>query len=206
MKQITKSLISYIAEECNQDIPDGPAMGDLKLIATDSDFPETLKAGSLERTEIELGSSADYTTQLLKMVILAAINSPRAVEYLTRIPTFSTSSQAALKDIIEEVQNPSASPRRTRAEPRQIQDHRDHDNSDASAQRKGHPSYPEPDPELLFEERLGRIMAENANLGSEKKKLQTEFGELKARLNRLQENNVSKFFSTICTRGANGLV
>lgn len=78
-------------------------MGDLKLIAMESEIAETLKASLLEKKYIELGSFTDYTMQLLKLVLLAAINSPRSVEYIARMPTFSTSTQAYLKIIIEEV-------------------------------------------------------------------------------------------------------
>jgi len=48
---------------------------------------------------------------------------------------------------------------------------------------------PELNQELLFEERLGRIMAQNEKLLREKKDLQKDLRELDKRLSRLQENN-----------------
>lgn len=71
------------------------------------------------------------------------------------------------------------------ANPKQIQDFGNHDSGDP-----GRASYPVADPELLLEERLARIMAENDNLVREKKEVRKELRELHERLIRLQENNV----------------
>lgn len=46
------------------------------------------------------------------------------------------------------------------------------------------------DPELLYEERLGELIADNENLIREKKESQKEFRDLHDRLTRLQDNNV----------------
>ena len=45
-------------------------------------------------------------------------------------------------------------------------------------------------PELLFEQRFGKVMVENEQLNRERKELQKELRELHDRLARLQENNV----------------
>ena len=187
MKQISKFLISYITEECGQKIPEGPAAGDLKLIAMGSENAETLKASLVDKKYIEIGSSADYTMQLLKLVLLAAINSPRAAEYIERMPTFSTSTQAYLKSTIEEVMNGDTWQRRAYVNPGQIQDFGNHETGHQSR-----PSSSMPDPELLLEERLARQMAENDDLLREKKEVRKELHELHERLIRLQENNVSR--------------
>lgn len=52
------------------------------------------------------------------------------------------------------------------------------------------PSTPYRDPDLLFEEQLGKVMAESDNHRREKEELQKELRDLDGRLNRLQENNV----------------
>lgn len=123
--------------------------------------------------------------QLLKLVLLAAINSPRSTEYIARMPTFSTSTQAYLKTIIEEVLNGDVWQQRPHVNPDQIQDFGNHDTGNSSRS-----SYPIADPELLLEERLARMMAENDNLLREKKEARKELLELHERLIRLQENNV----------------
>ncbi len=53
------------------------------------------------------------------------------------------------------------------------------------------PSPPVGDPELLFEERIGELMAENESYLRERKEFQKELRELHDRLARLQDNNVS---------------
>jgi hypothetical protein len=166
-------------------------MGDLKLIAMDSVAAETIKAGLMDRSTIELGSFADYTTQLLKLVLLAAINSPRSTEYIARMPTFSTATQASLKSIIEEVMKNDTWQRPRPANHRQIQDFGNDGTGNKSGRGPVNASVPVNDPELLFEERLGRVMADNENLIREKKELQKDLRELHNRLIRLQENNVS---------------
>lgn len=52
------------------------------------------------------------------------------------------------------------------------------------------PPTPIGDPELLYEERLGELMADNENHIREKKELQKELRDLHDRLTRLQDNNV----------------
>ncbi len=190
VKHICKYLISYIAEECGQKVPKGSAMGDLKLIAMDSVAAETLKAGLVDKSTIELGSFADYTTQLLKLVLWASINSPRSTEYIARMPTFSTATQASLKSIIEEVMKDDGWRIPRPANHRQIQGFGNDETGNNSGRGPVNASVPVNDPELLFEERIGRVMAENENLIREKKELQKDLRELHNRLIRLQENNV----------------
>lgn len=52
------------------------------------------------------------------------------------------------------------------------------------------PSTPQRDPELLYEERLAKLLAENDDHRREKKDLQKDLGDLHDRLARMQENNV----------------
>lgn len=159
-------------------------MGDLRIIATDAELGETLKAGLSSKKYIELGSFTDYTMQLLKLVVLAAISSPRSTEYIARMPSFSTSTQACLKSIIEEVLNDDVWQRHAHANPRQIQDFGNHDPGSDFERDPRRASHPVPDPELLLEERLGRSIRE-------KKELQKELLEMRNRLARQHEDNVS---------------
>lgn len=173
----------------------GPAIGDLKLIAMGSEIAETLKESLRVKKSIEIRSYSDYTMQLLKLVLLAAINSPRAAEYVGRMTTFSTSTQAYLKVIIEEVRNGDTWQRRVYVNREQMQDSGGHETGNA-----GRPSYPVSDPELVLEERLARMMAENGNLVREKTEARKELRELNDRLIRLQENNVgTKALPGVCS-------
>ena len=55
-------------------------------------------------------------------------------------------------------------------------------------------------PELLFEQKFGKVMADNEQLNRERKELQKELRELHDRLARLQENNVGSSCSSPRTR------
>ena len=102
MKQISKALISYVADECGQKVPTGSGAGDLKLIAMDGSPAETIKAGFCRGNDAATFYT-DYTIQLLKLVLVAAISSQKAANYIQTMPTLSTATQSSLKDLIEEV-------------------------------------------------------------------------------------------------------
>lgn len=155
------------------------------MIATDAELGETLKAGLSSKKHIELGSYADYTMQLLKLVLLASINSPRSAYYIGRMPRFSTSTQTSLKIIIEEVMPEDVRQRHLHADRRQIQDLGNHEPGSDFERDPRRASHLVPDPELQLEERLGRTIRE-------KKDLQKELGEIRTRLDRLHEDNVSQ--------------
>lgn len=101
MKHITKALISYITDVCGQTIPQDRTIADLKLIATDGHLAETVKAGPEEGDTTR--QYTDYTTQLLKLVLVAAINSPKSQVYVTAMLGLDEPSQQALRDLIEDV-------------------------------------------------------------------------------------------------------
>ena len=50
------------------------------------------------------------------------------------------------------------------------------------------------DQELLYEEQLGKVMADNENIKNEKRELQKDLQELHDRLVRLQTNNVESYY------------
>ena len=165
-------------------------MGDLKLIAMNGNHAETVKAGSQDRDVTQQGT--DYTIQLLKLVLVAALNSAKSEVYIQKMPSLSISTQAALKDLIEDVLSLTHLKKTAEIDTWQLQ-YKSYPASDVETSRSEDiaPS-PKPtlDPELLFEERFGKVMADNENLIREKKDMQKDLRDLHDRLVRLQENNV----------------
>ncbi|MCJ1314473.1 hypothetical protein MMC25_008155 [Agyrium rufum] len=155
LKYIMRVLTSYLTEECGQTIPKGHGSVDTKRIAAEGNQEQIVK--------------------LAKLVLVAAINSPNAELYIQRMPSMTIPTQAALKDLIEELQYISNSP------------------SDNGTSRSDDAPSPSPslDPELLFEEKFGKMMAENERLAQDRLELQKELKELHGRLTRLQENNAA---------------
>ncbi|KAG2421607.1 hypothetical protein HFD88_005582 [Aspergillus terreus] len=118
-------------------------------------------------------NSVKETNKLLKLLLIAAIRSPNAPSYVETLQTLSTPTQETLKNIFEEAENGQHEP---------IDD--DDDARDDPAKRD-HPV----DLELQFEERVGKVLAENDRLTHEKKELEKALEDLHNRLARLQENN-----------------
>lgn len=88
-------------DQCEQSLPSTiQTPADLKAIATDASADETAKVSN---EAIIHGIEAQNSKQLLKMILLAAINSPKAMEYIGKMPSLTTATQASLKSIIEEV-------------------------------------------------------------------------------------------------------
>lgn len=113
------------------------------------------------------------TNKLLKLLLIAAISSPNAETYVHTLQELSTSTQEGLKDIIEEAHNGQHEPLDAADERR------------ADLAKHDHPV----DLELQFEERVGKVLAENDRLTHEKKELEKALEDLHNRLARLQENN-----------------
>ncbi|EEH03807.1 conserved hypothetical protein [Histoplasma capsulatum G186AR] len=116
-------------------------------------------------------SSMKETNELLKLFLLAAISSPNAEAYITTMQKLSTSTQEGLKDIIQEAQNPS--------------DERLEELDYELSTRRDMPM----DPELRFEERFGKVLAEKDKLFNEKQELEKTVEDLHDRLARLQESH-----------------
>ncbi|KAI5283637.1 hypothetical protein KEM54_001967 [Ascosphaera aggregata] len=90
----------------------------------------------------------------------------------------STPTQEGLKDLIQEAQSPTD------------------DRMDELRHDSATTSYPTEnevliDPELRFEERVGKVIAENEKLSDEKKELEKDVESLRSRLHRMQEQNES---------------
>ncbi|KMU80093.1 hypothetical protein CISG_08435 [Coccidioides immitis RMSCC 3703] len=114
------------------------------------------------------------TNRLLKLLLMAAISSPHAESYITTMQELSTQTQEGLKDIIQEAQSPS--------EDRLEQINYEQDEYRARRDIAM-------DPELQFEERVGKLLAENDKLSHEKKELEKALEDLHDRLAKLQETN-----------------
>ncbi|MCJ1428302.1 hypothetical protein MMC29_006211 [Sticta canariensis] len=126
-----------------------------------------------EITEVDLHAiamdgAANEMIKLVKLVLLVAISCSTRAKYIQRITTLSTSTQMTLMQLISEIQD-------------QI--------PESSDDRTDRTSTPYRDPDLLFEEELGKVMAENENHKREKEELQKELRDLHGRFARLQENN-----------------
>jgi hypothetical protein len=115
------------------------------------------------------------------LILLSAIYSPKREKYIQTMPTLSTASQAALKDLIVEVMESAATSTDNGTNP--TSDNEGSGNSLAKPSRNV-------DQELLFEERFGKVLADNENFKSEIRELQEANRDLHDRLARLQENNV----------------
>ncbi|BCR83863.1 putative microtubule binding protein HOOK3 [Aspergillus chevalieri] len=118
-------------------------------------------------------NSVRETNKLLKLLLIAAISSPNAETYVQTLQNLSTPTQEGLKDIIEEAHNGQHEPI----------DIADEDKEESSKRVKS------VDLELQFEERVGKVIAENDRLTHEKKELEKALEDLHNRLARLQENN-----------------
>lgn len=77
----------------------------LKMIAVGEENgpTETVKVEASPQTASK--HQTDVVIQLLKMILLAAINSPNANNYLVRMTELSVPAQAAIRSMIEEVRN-----------------------------------------------------------------------------------------------------
>lgn len=118
-------------------------------------------------------ASAKETNKLLKILLIAAIYSPNAATYVQTLQELSTPTQEGLKEIIQEAQDGEHEPLDGVDELKEELTKADHTG----------------ELELKFEERAGKVLAENDRLTHDKKELQKDLGDMHNRLARLQENN-----------------
>ncbi|RHZ55659.1 uncharacterized protein CDV56_106472 [Aspergillus thermomutatus] len=117
-------------------------------------------------------NSVKDTNKLLKLLLIAVIRSPNPERFVNQIQDLSLQAQEGLKIAIEESNGELVST-----------DVEDETNEDTKKQ-----DLPV-DLELQFEERVGKVIAENDRLTHEKKELEKALEDLHNRLARLQENN-----------------
>ena len=163
LKHVHKHLVSYIRHKSEDQLPPGlDPEPDLQAIA-------------------EKAAVRD-TNNLLKLLLIGAISSPNAETYVHTLQRLSTSTQEGLKDIIEEAQNGQHEPLYNDDDDGK---EGEEDGAGGSNKKREIPV----DPELQFEERVGKVLAENDRLGNEKRELEKALEDLRGRLERLQENN-----------------
>ena len=191
MKHISKTLLNYILDECEQSLPPTIQTQDLKAIATDASASEITKVSN-EATMHQ--AEAQNTIQLLKMTLIAAINSAKATDYIGKMPTLTTATQASLKSIIEKVSSfAHCVPVYAKTSQMQLAGDDVTDDTTPSLASLGPATMAQAmDPQLLFEERFGKVMIDNDNLMRDKRELEKQLRDLHNRLARLQENNVSE--------------
>lgn len=165
------------------------------MIAFNPEAAERIIKVGLERGGYFM-SDTDYTVKLLKLVLAAAINSPKATDHIAKMITLSTTTQAFLKESIEEVfdaqQHRQSQP--ASANLRQLQDTTNptSDNDGPSTPATSSPPPAPVDLELFVEERFGKVIADNERFVRENQDLQKNVQDLQNRLGRLQENNVGE--------------
>jgi protein HOOK3 len=117
-------------------------------------------------------NSVKETNKLLKLLLIAVIRSPNPERFVNQIQDLSLQAQEGLKIAIEESNGELVS---SDVEDETIEDTKKQDLP--------------VDLELQFEERVGKVIAENDRLTHEKKELEKALEDLHNRLARLQENN-----------------
>ncbi|RAL04994.1 putative microtubule binding protein HOOK3 [Aspergillus ibericus CBS 121593] len=135
--------------------------------------PDGMPSGLDPNPNLELvaeKNSVKEANKLLKLLLIAAIRSPNAQTYVETLQSLSTPTQETLKNIFEEAQNGQ---------------HEAIDGEDDVKEERELPV----DPELQFEERVGKVLAENNRMAREKKDMQKQIDDMHDRLARLQENN-----------------
>ncbi|RAL10759.1 putative microtubule binding protein HOOK3 [Aspergillus homomorphus CBS 101889] len=135
--------------------------------------PDGMPSGLDPNPNLELvaeKNSEKEANKLLKLLLIGAIRSPNAPTYVETLQTLSTPTQETLKNIFEEAQNGQ------------------HEATDGEDDIKEERELPV-DPELQFEERVGKVLAENNRMAREKKDMQKQIDDMHDRLARLQENN-----------------
>ncbi|PYH42587.1 putative microtubule binding protein HOOK3 [Aspergillus saccharolyticus JOP 1030-1] len=135
--------------------------------------PDGMPSGLDPNPNLELvaeKNSEKEANKLLKLLLIGAIRSPNAQTYVETLQTLSTPTQEILKNIFEEAQNGQ---------------HEAIDGDDDIKEERELPV----DPELQFEERVGKVLAENNRMAREKKDMQNQIDDMHDRLARLQENN-----------------
>ncbi|KAM5463977.1 hypothetical protein MauCBS54593_007153 [Microsporum audouinii] len=139
----------------------------------DGEIPAGLSTDPDLKSIAETASTKE-TNRLLKLFLMAAIRSPGAESYIERMVQLSTATQEGLKGIIEEAQNPS-------------QDRLDQINYEQDEYKARRDLAM--DPELQFEERVGKLLVENDKLSNEKKQLEKDLEEYHRKDVRLREAN-----------------
>lgn len=154
VKYIYQALTTFLVEETEKDIPKSLSALDLKMIAMESNVAESVK--------------------LLKLILLAAISSPRSMEFIGRMPSLSLSTQELLKEWIVEIgESPEDEPNGV-----------DHRYSSSSPRSSG-------GQDLYYEERLGKLTIENDKLKKDREEMRLALEDLEDRMEHSQSTNAA---------------
>jgi len=123
--------------------------------------------------DIAQSSSLVETNKLLKLCLIAAINSPRGQEYILKLQQLPEATQLVIVHVIQSMQSPPSSPQRyPTAE--------DSEDNEAGVSREH---------DLYWEEQLSRQLAELKQIKDERNELHGQVGDLSDRLGRFQDAN-----------------
>lgn len=139
-----------------------------------------------------MNGGADYTIQLLSLVLVATVYSPIPEKYVESMMSLSTAEQLLIKAILDEVLISNSDGFTSSADscevelPRPASPHKEtvEDNESVSTLNLM------VDPGLHIEETLGKSLAQNNALIKEKDQLQKNLHDLHNRAARLQAHNV----------------
>ena len=198
MRHISKVVVNYVKIHCSRvAVLDKKFLPDIKLMAAAREDPsdETIKVTSWKR---KIGPvSADLISQLLKIILLAAINSPKGTHYLGRMPNLTVPTQQSIRTIIQEVS--PLDPQGVLSPTNAHQVSKKNENIKRPVSPMGKEPNPgegyrpgQLDPEFLYEERLGKALAANKVLAEGNDDLQQEISGLVTRLKELESDHVSR--------------
>ena len=153
----------------------------------------SLLDGNLEAVSFEdqIIVNTACARKVLKLVLFATVNSPRAMEYIGKMTKFSQEAQASIKTAIEEIEGYNMIDQQDGVSELPQTTKRSFEEKSPSRNHTSHQGTIMIDRELLLEEQLGKAISDNGILMNDKKKLQGDVQEFQNRLGRLQQHNVS---------------
>ncbi|CAF9935165.1 MAG: hypothetical protein HETSPECPRED_009681 [Heterodermia speciosa] len=141
----------------------------------DEGIPKSLPNPDLKAIAMDSDASNSIKAGSPDFVLIAAIHAPGAQEVVGKMLQLSVSTQGLLMELIKEM---GEAP---------------HDDINGLHHDHGEPSPTAPglDPELQFEARYGKVIAENENLQRENSELQHQLRTLEDRFDRLQDSKAA---------------
>ena len=155
----------FLVEDCGQRLPLTSGAPDLKAIAQSSTLSDTVA--------------------LLKLVVIAAINCNDRIDYLTSMQEMD---QDTMKVLITTAQEVEEEDRASEGQPQKAQTPEPQRPTSRSVSRPTSKAGPKVDVDLESEERLGRVLADNHRISSEKKEAERQLDDAYARYEKLQDS------------------
>ena len=155
----------FLVEDCGQRLPLTSGAPDLKAIAQSSTLSDTVA--------------------LLKLVVIAAINCNDRIDYLTSMQEMD---QDTMKVLITTAQEVEEEDRASEGQPQKVETPEPQRPTSRSVSRPTSKAGPKVDVDLESEERLGRVLADNHRISSEKKEVERQLDDAYARYEKLQDS------------------